>query len=40
MKGSNYCVMCGREIPEGTQICYECRKRNSNSNYIKIQYKR
>ncbi|MCD8028350.1 MAG: hypothetical protein LUF02_06750, partial [Erysipelotrichaceae bacterium] len=21
---SNYCVCCGNEIPEGTQICYEC----------------
>ena len=24
---TNYCVACGAEIPEGTQICYKCVKK-------------
>lgn len=23
-EGSNYCVMCGAEIPEGMQVCLNC----------------
>lgn len=21
---SNYCVCCGKEIPDGSQVCFEC----------------
>lgn len=21
---SNFCVMCGAEIPEGSQVCFKC----------------
>lgn len=24
---SNFCVCCGVEIPEGTMICNECKKK-------------
>ncbi|MCD7951117.1 MAG: hypothetical protein LUG12_12795 [Erysipelotrichaceae bacterium] len=24
IQSSNYCVCCGREIPEGSMICYMC----------------
>lgn len=24
--GSELCVMCGKEIPEGRQVCAECEK--------------
>ena len=33
----NQCVMCGATIPEGTQICYACKSKNS---YMKISYKK
>ncbi len=23
---SEYCLMCGKEIPEGRQVCFECEK--------------
>lgn len=26
MAGSNYCVCCGDEIPEGRQVCPNCEK--------------
>jgi hypothetical protein len=28
------CVMCGRIVPEGTQVCRMCRLKVSNANQI------
>ena len=28
------CVMCGRVVPEGTQVCRMCRLKVSNANQI------
>ncbi|MDO4380917.1 MAG: hypothetical protein Q4D20_08595 [Clostridia bacterium] len=30
---SEYCVMCGKEIPEGNQVCRDCEERLSFSSF-------
>lgn len=30
------CVICGAEIPEGTQVCYSCRVKNEGKAFEKL----
>ena len=35
---TNTCVICGAEIPEGTQVCYNCIKKNLGSDEWQAGY--
>lgn len=35
---TNQCVICGAEIPEGTQVCYSCIKKNFGSDEWQAGY--
>lgn len=30
---SNYCVMCGEEIPEGGHVCLNCQRATNSPNF-------
>ena len=33
---SEYCVLCGDEIPEGNQVCPNCRKQIMSGDLVRV----
>lgn len=37
MQNEDKCVMCGKYIPEGQQVCKDCEEREPNDDILKVQ---